>query len=205
MKNKPIKLTVIALGVLILISCNLISVLQPAAASAANSAPTATLILTQSQPVQQATSPSPRLQVGRTRVPPVPTAVLSAPIVAATITPCDRATLVADVSVPPGTIFHPGDAVVKTWRLMNAGSCTWTTAYKLIFDRGYDFMTVRSVNLSKPVAPGQMADITLSFAAPDPVGTYESLWNLQGPAGTIFGIGPNGSVPLSIRIIVQPK
>jgi hypothetical protein len=135
----------------------------------------------------------------------VPTAVLSAPSAAATITPCDRATLVADVSVPPDTVFHPGDPVVKTWRLMNAGSCTWTTAYKLIFDRGYDFFSSRSVNLDTPVAPGQMADITLSFPAPTPLGTYESLWNLQGPGGTIFGVGPNGSVPLSIRIIVQPK
>jgi len=111
--------------------------------------------------------------------------------------------LVSDVSVPVGTIFHPGDAVVKTWRLMNVGSCTWTPAYKVVFDRGYDFMSARSVNLAKSAAPGQTVDISLSFSAPDPLGNYASFWNLQDPAGTIFGVGLNGSVPLAIRISVQ--
>jgi hypothetical protein len=203
MKNKPILLTVIALSVLILISCNLISVLQPAPASAASSVPTATVQPTQPQPSQQATSRSPRLKVGGTRLPVVPTAVLSAPTSAATIAPCDRARLVSDVSVPAGTIVHSGDPVVKTWRVLNAGSCTWTPAYRLIFDHGYDFISARAVNLAGNVAPGATVDLTLTFPAPDPLGNYASFWNLQSPAGTIFGVGPNGDVPLGIRITVQ--
>ncbi len=201
MKNKPIQLTLLALGVLILISCNLVSALQPAAASAANSTPPVTLLPTQTQPVQQATISSPRLKVGGTRLPAVPTAMVSVPTGAATLVPCDRATLVSDVSVPAGTVVHPGDAVVKTWRVMNAGSCTWTTAYRLIFDRGYDFISARAINLAGAVAPGATADITLTFPAPDTLGNYASFWNLQSPGGTIFGVGPNGDVPLEIRII----
>ena len=203
MKNKRIILSMLAISVLILISCNLLSVLQPVAAAAANPTSTVTLAPTQTQPVSQATSPSPRLKVGGTRLPALPTAVLSAPTSAATTAPCDRARLVSDVSVPAGTIVHSGDPVVKTWRVMNVGSCTWTNAYRLIFDRGYDFISAREVNLAGTVAPGATVDITLNFYAPDPVGNYASFWNLQGPAGTIFGVGPNGNVPLDIRITVQ--
>jgi hypothetical protein len=106
--------------------------------------------------------------------------------------------------VPDGTIFSPGDEVVKTWQVMNSGSCTWTTAYQIIYDHGYDFISARAVNLARPVAPGQTVDISLSFPAPTPLGNYASFWNLQSPAGTIFGVGPNGDIPLDIRISVQP-
>jgi hypothetical protein len=204
MIKKPIKLTMFALSVLILISCNLISVLQPAPAAAANTTPTVSLAPTQAQPAQQDTKPAPRLKVGGTRLPVAPTVVLTAPTSAATIAPCDRARLVGDVSVPAGTVVHSGDPVVKTWRVMNVGSCTWTTAYRLVFDRGYDFLSTRAINLAGKVAPGATVDLTLTFPAPAPVGNYESYWNLQSPAGTFFGVGPNGDVPLDIRITVQP-
>jgi hypothetical protein len=113
--------------------------------------------------------------------------------------------LVADVSVPEGTVFHPADPVVKTWRLMNMGNCTWTTAYKLVFDHGYNFLGIKSIPLANTVAPGETVDITLKFPAPDTLGTYLSYWNLQDPAGNIFGVGANVNVPLSIRIVIQPK
>ena len=204
MINKPIKFTMFALCVLILISCNLLSALQPVPAAAASSTPTAAPAPTQTQPVQQSTNPSPRLKVGGTRLPAVPTTVVAFPTSGATIVPCDRARLVSDISLPEGTIVHSGDPLVKTWRIMNAGSCTWTTAYRLIFDHGYDFISARAVNLAGKVAPGATVDITLTFPAPDPLGNYASFWNLQGPAGTIFGVGPNGDQPLAIRINVQP-
>jgi hypothetical protein len=201
MKNKPLGLTFILFIVLILVSCNLVSVLSPAAAVAANPTVTSTVQTTLTQPAQpalQATNPPIRPPVVSTLL---PTLALSAPTIAVTSVPCDRAALVADVTVPDGTVVTQGDAVVKTWRLMNIGSCTWTTAYKLIFDHGYNFLGVKSIYLAKPVAPGETADISLNFTAPDPLGAYQSFWNLQGPAGT----GPNGGVPLEIRIVIQAK
>jgi hypothetical protein len=57
--------------------------------------------------------------------PVVPT---STPPPTLTPVPCDRAAFVADVTVPDGTNFAPGTTFVKTWRLKNNGSCTWTTA-----------------------------------------------------------------------------
>ncbi len=205
MKNKPVLLTIISLTVLVLVSCNLLAVLQPAPVLAWNPPATSALQATLAQPTQ----PTPQATKAPTSSPApsaiLPTLVLSVPTITATALPCDKAVFVSDVSVPAGTVFHSGDAVVKTWRLMNAGSCTWTAAYKLIFDHGYNFLGVKSINLAKPAAPGETEDITLSFSAPAPQGTYESYWNLQGPAGVIFGVGPNGDVPLGIKILIQPK
>ncbi len=46
----------------------------------------------------------------------------------------DRAQFVADVTVPDGTRYDPGATFTKTWRLRNAGTCTWTTSYTMVFD-----------------------------------------------------------------------
>jgi len=45
---------------------------------------------------------------------------------------CDAASFVRDVTVPDGTKMEPGDDFTKTWRLLNAGTCSWTTAYRLV-------------------------------------------------------------------------
>ncbi|HGJ66308.1 TPA: hypothetical protein ENS27_13160, partial [bacterium] len=46
---------------------------------------------------------------------------------------CNWAGFVADVTVPDGTSFAPGAAFIKTWRLKNIGTCTWTGKYGLSF------------------------------------------------------------------------
>ena len=196
---------IISLTVLVLVSCNLLAMLQPAPLFVGSPTATSTLQITlalPTQPAAQATSAPTLSPAPRTNL---PTLVLSVPTPTATAIPCDKAVFVSDVSVPDGTVFHAGDAVVKTWQVMNAGSCTWTTAYMLIFDHGYNFLGVKSINLATPAAPGETADITLKFSAPAPPGTYASYWKLQGPAGVIFGTGPNGDVPLGIKIVIQPK
>ena len=49
---------------------------------------------------------------------------------------CDAAGFVKDVSIPDETTIDPGGNFTKTWRLRNLGTCTWTTAYALVFDSG---------------------------------------------------------------------
>ena len=46
---------------------------------------------------------------------------------------CDAAAFVRDVTIPDGTIVEPGRDFTKTWRLKNVGTCSWTTAYALVF------------------------------------------------------------------------
>jgi hypothetical protein len=109
---------------------------------------------------------SPRLIRTGTIVPPVPPPTLTPlPALTPTLTPnnppptivpsgCDKATFVADVTVPDGTLFSPGTSFVKTWRLKNSGTCTWTTAYTLVWAGDDAIGAPGSVKLPVSVAPG---------------------------------------------------
>ncbi len=106
---------------------------------------------------------------------------------------CDRAQFIADVTVPDGTLFSPGTSFLKTWRLKNVGTCTWTTSYALIFDRGEKMGGPDAVNLPNAVAPGQTIDLTLTLTAPSAAGSYRGYWKFRNAAGIPFGIGADGT------------
>ncbi len=109
-----------------------------------------------------------------------------------------------DVTVPDNTVMAPGQVFTKTWRLTNIGTCTWNSAYQLIFDHG-DPMGV-STTYAQPltsttVAPGQTVDVTVSLTAPATTGTYTGYWRFRDPGGVVFGLAPNNS-PWIVKIKV---
>ncbi len=114
---------------------------------------------------------------------PTNTATVPAPAVA----PCFSASFVEDVTVPDGSEFSAGADFSKTWRIQNTGSCTWTTAFQLIFDHGDQMGGPSSVNLPNTVFPGQTVDVSVDQTAPDSKGTFEGFWRLEAANGTIFG------------------
>jgi hypothetical protein len=66
----------------------------------------------------------------------LPTQPLATNTSVASATPvCDLGQFVRDVSIPDGTTFAPGETFTKTWRIRNAGTCTWS-GYSLVFDSG---------------------------------------------------------------------
>ena len=69
---------------------------------------------------------------------PSPTETLGLPTAtsAGGVPSVDQATFVADVTVPDGSNFSPGQAFVKTWRIQNSGATTWNTSFKLTFLQG---------------------------------------------------------------------
>ena len=82
--------------------------------------------MTQNAPTQTAVPAS------ATPLPPT-----STPLPTATaVSYCDWVIFVKDVTVPDGTGFAPGEIFVKTWRLKNRGTCTWTPDYMLVFTSG---------------------------------------------------------------------
>ncbi len=115
---------------------------------------------------------------------------------------CDRASFVADVTVRDGTPFAPGQAFTKTWRLKNAGTCTWTKDYALVFYGGEPMGAPTLVNLPWPVAPGAMIDLTVNAVAPASPGQYRSDWVLRNASGGLFGIGANANKPFWMLINV---
>jgi len=120
----------------------------------------------------------------------------------ATSLPCDRADFVTDVIVPDGTKLSPGESFIKTWRLKNSGSCTWTTSYRVVFESGNAMGAPASINLPANVPPGGTTDISIQMKAPDTPKDYESNWMLQNASGAIFGVGSTGAKPFWVRITV---
>jgi hypothetical protein len=119
--------------------------------------------------------------------------------------PCNRASPgfpSIDVEIDDDTIMFPGQRFTKVWRLMNSGSCTWTPDYKAVWFFGARLGETISVLLRESVAPGESIDITVDMIAPQDAGTYQSNWKLQDEAGETFGIGPTGSSPFWVRIVV---
>jgi hypothetical protein len=158
---------------------------------------------------------SPRIVRAGTEQPPAPPATLTPlPLLTATQTPlvpppptvapsgCDRATFITDVNVPDGTIFAPGAAFSKTWRIKNSGYCTWTRDFKLMYYSGEQMSAPTSINMPLNVFPGETVDLTVNMVAPGSPGQYRGFWIFANANGTMFGIGTNASNPFWVEINV---
>jgi hypothetical protein len=106
-----------------------------------------------------------------------------------TTVPCNLASFVADVTIPDDSSITVNNAFTKTWRLRNAGSCTWTSGYQIIFDSGDQMGGPASQQLTAgTVAPGQTVDVSVNLTAPNSPGTYKGNWRLRDPNGVVFAL-----------------
>ena len=117
-------------------------------------------------------------------------------------TACDKAQFVADETIPDGTPISAGASFTKTWRLMNAGTCTWGTGYKAVFVSGDSLSANSPIALSQTVAPGATIDISVAMTAPSSNRTYTGYWELQNASGQNFGIGAAGNGSFYVNIVV---
>ena len=120
-----------------------------------------------------------------------------------TVTTCtDKVTFIQDVNVLDDTRFSPGERFLKTWRLSNSGTCTWTTEYALTFSDGDQMTGDSPVLLATEVLPGQIVDFSIELIAPASNGTYRGNWMLQNNKGETFGLGLDGDKPFWVQITV---
>jgi len=115
----------------------------------------------------------------------------------------DRAQFIADVTVPDGSRFDPGATFKKTWRLRNIGTCTWTTAYTMVYDSGEKMGSTTSVAFPSNVAPGQNIDLSVDLTAPSAAGHYIGYWKFKNAAGVLFGIGVSATKSWWVEINVN--
>lgn len=126
----------------------------------------------------------------------------------ATITPTEavpltnRAEFVADVTAPDGSVYKVNTPFLKTWRIKNVGTATWTPEYQLVFVKGEALTTTKSVPLTGTVGPGETIDISVMMTTPATTGRHQSFWQLRGVAGDLFGIGAEANVPIYADIWV---
>jgi hypothetical protein len=102
---------------------------------------------------------------------------------------CDDASIdlaTVDVTVPDGTQMSPGQDFVKTWKIRNAGSCTWGTGYTPIFAFG-ERMGGIAEPLTGAVAPGEEVEVSVRFKAPSTSGEFASTWRMANASNIPFG------------------
>lgn len=108
----------------------------------------------------------------------------------------DQAEFWADVTIPDGTNFNPGDTFTKLWKLRNSGTNTWTREYSLGFFGGEKMSAPDAVPISVNVPPGETIDIAVDMAAPEAAGNYLGYWKMINTAGEFF------EYPVYVQIIV---
>ena len=115
---------------------------------------------------------------------------------------CSNRIQFAGETLPDNTVFAPGAAFTKTWTLVNAGTCPWTTAYQLAFFDGAA-MGGANLPLHKEVLPGENIVLSINLIAPANAGTYQGWWLLQDDAGQRFGLGEEANAPFWVLIQVE--
>ncbi len=128
------------------------------------------------------------------------TASIGSPAPTQTGTPCNRASFVGE-TVPDNTNFIVQKPFTKVWQIKNEGTCTWTSAYQLVFDSGERMGGV----LSKPlttgsVAPGERVEISIDLVAPALAGTYRGNWKIKDDKGEVVALA---SGPFWVQIVAK--
>ena len=126
------------------------------------------------------------------------------PTASSTPVPCNWAKFISDVTIPDNWETTPSDSFTKTWRLQNAGSCTWTSGYSLVFDHG-DQMTAPAAQqlTAGTVAPGGTIDVSVNLVSPNVAGTYQGYFKLRASDSSIFGIGDDANTAFWVKIKVN--
>lgn len=150
-----------------------------------------------SSPIVPTTQAAPTSTATNTLPPPSATPVPPT----ATPIPCDRAEFVKDVSYPDNTEVAPGIVFVKTWRLRNSGSCTWTSSYAVVFANGDAMGAPAAIPLSGNAAPGQTVDVSVTLTAPNVGGTYRGDFKMRNASNVVFGLGDSNK-PFFVQIKV---
>ncbi len=108
--------------------------------------------------------------------------------------PCtDQASFVSDVTVPDYSHFDPREAFTKTWRVKNAGTCTWTADYQVKYAHG-DALGPTAAFPMTETAPGATMDISVDLAAPATDGKYETFYQLLNPKGDAIPVDNGASI-----------
>jgi uncharacterized protein YkwD len=176
--------------------------------------PTATATILATTQASTPASPTPTAAASPTATTPPPAATTPPPTTEApSPTPANPqgstsggctnlASFAADLTIPDDTLIDQGTQFVKTWRIYNAGTCTWTSQYALVFTDGNAMGAPTSTALPE-TAPGGTVDLSLTMTAPQQGGPAYGDWLLQNAQGDRFGVGLPASGAIWVRINVK--
>ncbi|MBN1120358.1 MAG: hypothetical protein JXJ17_04720 [Anaerolineae bacterium] len=96
---------------------------------------------------------------------------------------------VDDVTIPDNMQILAGAEFTKVWRMINTSTCHWGEGFDLVFISG-DPLGADESNPIPEVKMGEQFDILVDMRAPEEGGLYRSIWKIQKPDGTQFGLEP---------------
>ncbi|KAF8498455.1 hypothetical protein BU17DRAFT_59289 [Hysterangium stoloniferum] len=102
-----------------------------------------------------------------------------------------NASFVSDNNIPDGHIFPAGAEFVKSWRVKNVNSESWSEGTEIVFVGGHRLGSSRNVPMKYIVGaahPGEEIDVfAKDMKAPETPGRYMSHWSLRDAQGKHFG------------------
>ena len=111
----------------------------------------------------------------------------------------NRASFVADVTIPDNSNVPAGTVFTKTWRVQNTGTCIWWSGYTLAHYSQENLSAPASVPL--PVTnPGETADLSLDLVAPSVAGTYQGNFVIKNPDGLIMQVDNDSRLWVIINV-----
>ena len=124
----------------------------------------------------------------------------------ATISPtapeCTNLAMFVSETIPDATVILPSSAFIKTWTLKNIGTCTWGRGYALVFDHGDLMGGSVSIPFGASVPPNAIYIFSVNLTAPAVAGVYQGFWKIQTPQGLRFGVEPDGTKFIWVKINV---
>jgi hypothetical protein len=112
---------------------------------------------------------------------------------------CYNSKFVADVTIPDGTVFKPGDKFRKVWRIQNTGTCKWDQGFGLTIWAGPAMggIPIYFSSSDSGVAPGGTVDLGVDLLAPSEPGDYVAHWIMINDTHKTFG----GDFTVVIKVV----
>ena len=111
----------------------------------------------------------------------------------------NKASFVADVTIPDNSNVSAGTAFTKTWRVQNTGTCIWWSGYTLTHYSQEALSAPASVPLPF-TRPGETADISLNLVAPSVAGSYQGNFVIKNPDGLIMQVDEDSRLWVIINV-----
>ncbi|HEX8992829.1 MAG TPA: NBR1-Ig-like domain-containing protein [Anaerolineales bacterium] len=181
---------------LLLISCDLSTLLGPAVPPPVPGAVNTIVVLTAEAAGTQTAAAipptwTPTFTPSPTRTPtitpsPTPTFLFfvftrtSVPQSATAGAPGDYQCSLTGQTPADGTTFSKGESFQTTWTVKNTGSVAWdTNTVDFAYVSGTNFASIKLADLPKSVAIGKSIGLRITMTAPSTSGSYQTTWGLQ--------------------------
>jgi len=148
---------------------------------------------------------TPTIKVTAISLTPTNTKIVSSNTTTATNTCINKAELIRSLTLNDYVSLTPNSLYAKVWEVMNTGTCTWTSDYRVVFDSGDPFFESSDIFIPTEVNPGETVEIRYNFYAPSDAKIYEGYWIFQDPQKNNFGLGGNFDDKLHFIFVIENK